>query len=58
MKLSCLNDLALIDRADPVVDHETRLIRPICPRLLVVHDVRDLIIVRSRTILLYMIAPR
>ncbi len=52
------DDLLLIDFADGVVGHQTGLVRPIGPWLLVVHDVGDFIIVRSGAVLLDMIAPR
>ena len=52
------DNLLPIDLADRVVAHQTRLVRPISPWLLVVHDVRDFIIVRSGAVLFDVIAPR
>ena len=43
--------LLLIDMADRVVGHQTRLVGLIGPRLLVVHYVRDFVIVRSSAVL-------
>ena len=52
-----LHDLALVDGADRVVGHEAGLVGLVSPRLLVVHDVGDFVVVRPRTVLLDVIAP-
>ena len=52
-----LDDLPVIDLADRVVRHQAGLVRPVRPRLLVVHDVRDLVVVRPGAVLLDMVAP-
>ena len=58
LKPPLLDDLPFIDGADRVVCHQTRLVRPTNPGLLVVHDVRDFVIVRSRAVLFDVVAPR
>ena len=51
---SCRSSMGLIG----VVGHQARLIGAIRPGLLVVHDVRDFVIVRPRAVLFDVVAPR
>ena len=50
------DDLAFVDTTDRVVGHQ-RLVRSVRPRLLIVHDVRDFVVVRPYTVLLDVVAP-
>ena len=50
------DDLLPINLTDRVVSHQARLVRPVDPRLLIVHDVSNFIIVRSGTVLFDMVA--
>ena len=52
-----LDNLAFVDTADRIVGHQAWLVRLFRPRLLIVHDVGDFIVVGSHTVLLYMVAP-
>ena len=52
-----LDNLAFVDTADRIVGHQAWPVRLVRPRLLIVHDVGDFIVVGSRAVLLYMVAP-
>lgn len=52
------DDLTIIDAADGIVGHQTGPVGPVGPRLLVVHDIRDLIVVRLGAVLFDVVAPR
>ncbi len=50
------DDLTFVDTTDWIVGHQAWLIRPVCPRLLVVHDAGNFVVVRPDTILLDVVA--
>ena len=52
------DDLLLINLADRFLGHQTRFVRPIKPRRLLVHDVSNFIIVWPSTVLFDMVASR
>ncbi|MCY4088375.1 MAG: hypothetical protein OXG37_16180 [Actinomycetia bacterium] len=58
LKRPPLQGSSFIDEAAWIVGHQTRLVRLTSPWLLVVHNVRDFIIVWSPTAMFYVIAPR
>ena len=52
------DDLLPINMADRVVNNQAGLVRPINPRLLIVHDVSNFMIVWSGTVLFDMVTSR
>src|SRR5437763_14271877 len=58
LKPPCLDDLALINLTDRIVRYKARFVGALRPWLLVVHDVRDFIVVRARAVLFDVITPR
>ena len=52
------HDLWSINLADSVVNHQTGLVRPFDPWLLIVHDLSNFIIVWSGTVLFDIFASR
>src|SRR5438046_5431814 len=58
LKPPCLDDLALINLTDRIVRYKARFVGALRPWLLVVHNVRDFIVVRAGAVLLDVITPR
>src|SRR5438552_7740018 len=53
-----LDDLSLVDLTDWIVRDKARFVGALRPRLLVVHDVCDFVIIRASAVLLDVIASR
>ena len=57
LKPTSLYDLSFVDTTDRIVGHKAWPVRSFHPRLLVVHDVGDFVIVGSHAVLLDVVAP-